>query len=69
MAESVKALPAEIQELIDTLYWNVKNPEGIARKKELGAPVIPAIAIEGEVVFLSFIPPQEELIEAIRKRL
>ena len=69
MAETVKALPEEIKEVLDVRIWNVKRLEGIVRKNELGAVGIPCIAIDEEVVFSSMIPPQEELIEAIMKRL
>jgi len=69
MAETVKALPEEIKEVLDVRIWNVKRLEGIVRKNELGAVGIPCIAVDEEVVFSSMIPPQEELIEAIMKRL
>jgi len=69
MAESVKVLPPEIQDLIEVRIWNVKEPQGINRIKELGARVVPCIAINDEVVFQSGIPQEEELITAIRERL
>ncbi|MGB9802858.1 hypothetical protein [Desulfofundulus sp.] len=65
MAEAVRALPQEIQDGIEVLIWNVKSLEGINRKLELGARVIPAIALNNEVVYESTIPSQDELIAAI----
>ena len=68
MVESVKVLPQEIQDLIDVHIWNVKELQGITRKKELGAKVVPSIAINGEVIFQAGIPLHDELISAIRER-
>jgi hypothetical protein len=69
MVESVKVLPKEIQDVIVVRIWNVKNLQGIKRKKELCARVVPSIAINHEVVFQSGIPQHEELIMAISDRL
>ena len=69
MVESVKVLPQEIQDLIEVHIWKVKEPQGIKRIQELGARVVPCIAINGEVVFQSCLPQEEELITAIRERL
>jgi hypothetical protein len=69
MVQSVKVLPTEIQELIEVRVWNVKELQGIQRKKVLGAKAVPSIALNEEVVFQSGIPQHEELIAAIRERL
>jgi hypothetical protein len=68
MVESVKVLPKEVQDLMNVSIWNVKELQGIIRKKELRAKVVPSIAINGEVIFQSGIPQHEELIMAIRER-
>ena len=69
MVQSVKVLPKEIQDVIEVRIWNVKELEGIKRKRELRARAVPSIAIDYEVVFQSGIPQHEELISAITKRL
>ena len=69
MVESVKVLPEEVQDLMDVHIWNVKELQRIIRKRELHAKVVPAIAINGEVIFQSGIPQHEELIMAIRNVL
>ena len=51
MVDSVKVLPAEIQERIEVRVWNVKELQGIQRKKALRAKAVPSIAINEEVVF------------------
>ena len=69
MVESVKVLPQEIQDVIEVNIWNVKQLEGIKKKKELGAKTVPSIAVDGKVVFQSGIPQHDELIAAIRERV
>ncbi|MGA3118795.1 MAG: hypothetical protein ABSF90_30785 [Syntrophobacteraceae bacterium] len=69
MVESVKVLPKEIQDVIEVNIWNVKQLEGIKKKKELRAKAVPSIAVDGRVVFQSGIPEHDELIAAIRERV
>jgi len=69
MVESVKVLPEDIQDVIEVNIWNVKQLEGIKKKKELRAKAVPSIAVDGRVVFQSGIPRDDELIAAIRERI
>lgn len=68
MAESVQALPNNIQEIIEVHEWDLRTREGIQRFKQLKAKSLPSIALNEELVFEAIIPPQEELIQAIRNR-
>ena len=68
MAESVKVLPEEIQELIDVREWDLRSREGVQRFRELRAKSLPTIAMDGELIYESLIPGQEELCEEIRRR-
>jgi hypothetical protein len=68
MAESVRALPVEILELADVREWDLRTREGIQRFRELRAKSLPSIALNGELVYESLIPMQEELCEEIRRR-
>ena len=65
MAESVKALPKEIQDIIDAREWDMRTRAGIKRFNELRAKSLPTIALNDELVYEAIIPPQEELIEQI----
>ena len=65
MAESVKALPEEIQAIIEAHEWDMRTRDGIKRFNELGARSLPTIALDNELVYEAIIPPQEELIEQI----
>ncbi len=68
MAESVQVLPKNIQEIIEVHEWDLRTREGIQRFKHLKAKSLPSIALNEELVFEAIIPPQEELIQAIRER-
>ena len=68
MAKSVRELPKEVLELIDHREWDMRTHEGVAKFRELKAMSLPSIAIDGELVYESLIPGQEELVEEIRRR-
>jgi hypothetical protein len=68
MAESVKVLPEKIKALIEVHVWDMRTLEGIQRFKWLKARSLPSIALDGELVYESLIPMQEELIQEIVKR-
>ncbi len=68
MAESVKVLPDDIQKLIDVHEWDMRTREGVERFRELKAKSLPSVALDGELVYESLIPMQEEMIDEIRRR-
>jgi hypothetical protein len=68
MAEAVKALPQEIQDLIEVRDWDMRTREGVNRFRELKAKSLPSIALDEQLVYESLIPGQEELAEEIRRR-
>ena len=65
MAESVKVLPQDIQEIIEVHEWDMRTREGVQRFRELKAKSLPSVALDGELVYESLIPMQEELIDRI----
>lgn len=65
MLEAVKALPQQIQNIIEVHEWDLRTREGVNRFLELKAKALPSVAIDGELVFEAIIPPQEELLAAI----
>lgn len=67
MAESVKVLPEEIKAIIDVYEWDMRTREGVQRFKELKAKSLPSVALEGQLVWESIIPMQEELIARIKQ--
>jgi hypothetical protein len=68
MAESVKVLPQDIQEIIEVHEWDMRTREGVQRFRELKAKSLPSVALDGDLVYESLIPMQEELIEELRRR-
>lgn len=68
MAESVRSLPREIQEIIEVREWDMRTLEGFARFKQLKVKSLPSLALDGAVVFEALIPGQEELIREILSR-
>ena len=68
MAESVKVLPQGIQDIIEVHEWDMRTREGVQRFRELKAKSLPSVALDGELVYESLIPMQEELIDEIRRR-
>ena len=68
MAESVKVLPQDIQEIIEVHEWDMRTREGVQRFRELKAKSLPSVALDGELVYESLIPMQEELIDEISRR-
>ncbi len=68
MAESVKVLPEDVQNLIEVSEWDMRTREGVQRFRELKAKSLPSVALDGELVYEALIPMQEELIAEIRLR-
>lgn len=68
MAESVRVLPEEIQNLIDVREWDMRTRKGIQRFRELRAKSLPSVALDGELVYEALIPGQEELCAEIHRR-
>ena len=68
MAESVKVLPEEIQNIIEVHEWDMRTREGVQRFRELKAKSLPSVALDGILLYESLIPIQEELIADIQRR-
>ena len=68
MAKAVKDLPEDIQKIVDVYEWDMRTREGIQRFRELKAKSLPSIALDGDLVYESLIPMQEELCGEILRR-
>ena len=68
MAKSVKDLPDEIKKLLDIREWDMRTLEGNRRFLVLKAKSLPSIALDGDLMYESLIPGQEELIDEIQRR-
>ena len=68
MAKAVKALPENIQKIVDIYEWDMRTREGVQRFRELKAKSLPSVALNGDLVYESLIPMQEELCNEILRR-
>ncbi len=68
MAESVKALPDDIQQIIDVYEWDMRTRPGVQRFRELKAKSLPSVALDEDLVYEAIIPGQEELIAELQRR-
>ena len=68
MAKAVKDLPEDIQKIVDVYEWDMRTREGVQRFRELKAKSLPSIALDGDLVYESLIPMQEELCDEILRR-
>lgn len=68
MAKAVKALPENIQKIVDIYEWDMRTREGVQRFRELKAKSLPSVALNGDLVYESLIPMQEELCDEILRR-
>jgi len=46
----------------------MRTREGVERFRELKAKSLPSVALDGDLVYKSIIPGQEELIEELQRR-
>ena len=68
MAESVKALPDDIQKMMEVHQWDMRTMEGSRRFFALKAQSLPAIALDGVLAYEALIPGQEALAGEIVSR-
>ncbi len=54
---------------VKVVEHKIKDREAVVLMKERGAKSIPTICINGEIVYESILPSEEELIEEIKKRM
>lgn len=65
MVRAARDLPQEIQAIIEVREWDMRTQDAVGFFKQSGVKKLPSIAINGELIYASLIPDQDELIEAI----
>ena len=68
MVQAARDLPQEIQAIIEVREWDMRTLDAVRLFKESRVKKLPSIAINGELIFESLIPDQEEFIDAIQRR-
>lgn len=69
MVESVKNITPEFEGIVEWREHKIKNRESLIFMTALMVRNIPTICIDGQITFVSQIPPKEQLIAAIQKRI
>jgi uroporphyrinogen decarboxylase len=69
MVEAVKRVAPQFEGIVEWREHPIKKIEGISFMSSLMVKNIPTICIDGKISFVSKIPPKNQLIEAIQKRI
>ncbi|MFZ5828631.1 MAG: uroporphyrinogen decarboxylase family protein [Planctomycetota bacterium] len=69
MVEAVRRVAPQFEGIVHWREHKIKHPESLVFMTSLLVKNVPTICIDGEIKFVSRIPPQEELIEAIQQRI
>jgi uroporphyrinogen decarboxylase len=69
MVEAVKRVAPQFEGIVEWREHPIKKIEGISFMSSLMVKNIPTICIDGKISFVSKIPPKNELIETIQRRI
>lgn len=69
MVEAVKRIVPHFEGMVEWREHPIKKMESVSFMSSLMVKNIPTICIDGKIVFVSQIPPQSQLIEAIQHRI
>lgn len=69
MVESVKRVAPQFEGIVEWREHAIKRMDAVTFMASLMVKNIPTICIDGKIAFVSKIPPQNELIAAIQKRI
>lgn len=69
MVEAVKEVAPHFEELVEWREHSIKNLDGVTFMSSLFVKNIPTICIDGKITFVSQIPPKQDLIRAVQKRI
>lgn len=69
MVEAVKNIAPHFEGVVEWREHTIKKMEGVTFMNSLMVKNIPTICIDGKIAFVSQIPPKQELIAAIQKRI
>jgi uroporphyrinogen decarboxylase len=69
MVEAVKRVAPHFEGIVEWREHAIKKLEAVTFMSSLMVKNIPTICIDGKIAFVSQIPPKQELIAAIQKRI
>jgi uroporphyrinogen decarboxylase len=69
MVEAVRSVAPQFEGIVEWREHAIKKMESVSFMNSLMVKNIPTICIDGKIAFVSQIPPRQELIAAIQKRI
>ncbi|HRU04502.1 MAG TPA: uroporphyrinogen decarboxylase family protein [Candidatus Brocadiia bacterium] len=69
MVDAVRKVAPEFQDIVEWREHKIKYRESLVFMASLMVRNIPTICIDGQITFVSRIPPRDELVAAIQKRI
>jgi len=69
MVDAVRKVATEFEDIVEWREHKIKYKESIIFMTSLMVHNVPTICIDGQITFVSRIPPKDELIAAIQKRI
>ena len=69
MVDAVRKVTPEFQGMVQWREHKIKRPESLAFMAGLMVQNVPTICIDGQITFVSRIPPRDQLIAAIQTRI
>ena len=69
MVDAVRKVAPEFEDIVEWREHKIKYRESLVFMTSLMVRNVPTICIDGEITFVSRIPPKDELIAAIQKRI
>ena len=69
MVDAVRKVAPEFEEIVEWREHKIKYRESLVFMTSLMVRNVPTICIDGQITFVSRIPPKDELIEAIQNRI
>lgn len=69
MVDAVRKVAPEFEDIVEWREHKIKYRESLVFMTSLMVRNVPTICIDGEITFVSRIPPKDELVAAIQKRI
>jgi len=69
MVDAVRKVAPEFEGIVEWREHKIKRPEALVFMTSLMVRNVPTICIDGEITFVSRIPPRDELVTAIQNRI
>lgn len=67
--EAVENASSEINGIVEIIEHKIKDKAAVKLMKERGVKAIPTVCINGDIVYESLLPAEDELVAEIKKRM